>query len=213
MSDANRVRISYMPEVTWGTTPGTTALQALRITGESLGFNIENITSNELDYSRMVGDLVQTGAENSGGIDFELSYGTFDDMLEGAMMSDWVGVAGGATGTLTSGATAGNLEFTLNGTNNTIALGSSVTHDIVAGQWIRLAGAATANNGYHYVTTVATNTLTVQSITTGEVLDQTDAAVIKGFRLRNASTKKYYTIERHHADLTPQLYFQFQCYE
>jgi len=57
---------------------------------------------------------------------------------------------------------------------------------------------------------VATNTLTVQGITTGEVLDETDAAVIKGFRLRNASTKKYYTIERHHADLTPQLYFQFQ---
>ena len=91
MSDANRVQLSYMPEAIWGTTPGSTALQALRITSESLGFNIENITSNELDYTRMTGDLIQTGAENSGGIDFELSYGTFDDLLEGALMSDWVG--------------------------------------------------------------------------------------------------------------------------
>jgi hypothetical protein len=196
-----------MPEVTWGVTPGTTALQALRITGESLGFNIENITSNELDYSRMVGDLVQTGAENSGAIDFELSYGTFDDLLEGAMMSDWVGVAGGATGTITSG--VGALNFTLNSTNNTIVLGASVSHAIIAGQWIRLLG-STADDGYHYVTTVATNTLTVQSLTTGEVLVGTDAAVIKGFRLRNGSTNKFYTIEREHADLSPVLYFQFQ---
>jgi hypothetical protein len=199
-----------MPETTWGTTPGSTALQALRITSESLGFNIENITSNELDYSRMVGDLIQTGAENSGGIDFELSYGTFDDLLEGAMMSDWVGVAGGATGTITSGTAGSNLEFTLNGTSNLIVLGSGVTHSIIAGQWIRLLN-STADDGYHYVTTVSGATLTVSTdLTGGEVLGESDAAVIKGFRLRNGSTKKHYTIERYHADMTPALYFQFQ---
>ena len=209
MSDANRVQLSYMAETTWGTTPSA-ALQAIRITSESLGFNIENIISNELDYTRMVGDLIQTGAENSGGIDFELSYGTFDDLLEGAMMGSWVGVAGGATGTITSGTAGSNLEFTLNGTNDQIILGSGVTHDIVAGQWIRLLN-STADDGYHYITAVSGATLTcAETLTGGEVLGESDAAVIKGFRLRNGSTKKYYTIERYHADLTPALYFQFQ---
>lgn len=208
MSDANRVQLSYMPESIWGTTPSA-ALQAIRFVSESLGFNIDNISSNEIDYTRMVADLVQTGAEVGGGIDFEFSYGTFDDLLEGALMSDWVGVAGGATGSITSGTAGSNLEFTLNGTNSQIILGSSVTHSIVSGQWIRLLN-STADDGYHYVTTVSGATLTVQSLTGGEVLEESDAAVIKGFRLRNGTTKKSYTIQRYHADMTPALYFQFQ---
>ena len=154
--------------------------------------------------------LIQTGADCSGGISFELSYGALDDLLVGALWAtQWEGVAATSTTTITSGATGSNLDFTLNSTNDTITLGSSVSHQIVTGQWIRLNGSA-ADDGYHLVTGVSTNTLTVAStpgITTGEVLDESDAATIKGARLRNGTTENPFSIERYHADKTQ--YFGF----
>lgn len=210
MSDANRSQLSYVAETTWGTTPGTATLQKLRFTDESLAFNIENIQSNEIRSDRQTTDLIQTGADCSGGISFELSYGALDDLLVGALWAtQWEGVAATATATITSGATGSNLEFTLNSTNNTIIFGSSVTHQIVAGQWIELTGSA-ADDGYHFVKSVSTQTLTLMKtpgITTGEVLDETDAATIKGSRLRNGTTENSFSIERYHADKTQ--YFGF----
>jgi hypothetical protein len=210
MSDANRSQLAYVAETTWGTTPGTATLQKLRFTDESLAFNIENIQSNEIRADRQTTDLIQTGADCSGGVSFELSYGALDDLLVGALWTDnWEGVAATATATITSGATGSNLEFDLNSTANTITLGSSVTHQILAGQWIELTGSA-ADDGYHFVTGVSSQELTVMStpgITTSEVLDETDAATIKGSRLRNGTTENPFSIERYHADKTQ--YFGF----
>jgi hypothetical protein len=171
----------------------------LRFTDDSLNYNIEGINTAEIRSDRQPTDLIQTGRESTGGFNFEFSYGAFDDLLEGALFGDWTGVhASGMT--ITSGATGSNLEFTLNATNNTIALGSAATHQILSGQWIRLANAATANNGHHFVTNVSGQTLTVQSITTGEVLDETDAATITGSRLRNGTVEHGYSVERNLAD-------------
>ena len=89
MSDANRIQLRYCEEDTWGTTPATRALQELRLTGESLSYNIANIVSTEIRDDRQVTDLIQTGAECGGGTNFELSYGTYDDFMEGALWSDW----------------------------------------------------------------------------------------------------------------------------
>lgn len=213
MGDANRSQLSFVAETVWGTTPGTgTAdLQILRFTDESLAFNIDNIQSNEIRADRQTSDLIQTGAECSGGISFEMSYGAYDDFLIGALWAQqWEGVATTTTGQIISGATVSNLDFTLNATDNTIALGSSVQHQIVAGQWIELVNSA-ADDGYHFVTTVATNLITVGSspgITTPEILDETDLAEINGFRLRNGTQENNYSIERYHADKTQ--YFGFK---
>ena len=191
MSDANRSQIAYVEEVTPGTFPGTATMTKLRFTDESLNYNIEGITTNEIRSDRQPTDFIQTGRESVGGVNFELSYGAFDAMFEGAMFSDWVGVGTGTTMTIT--AAAGNYNFTLNATANTIALGASVTHGILAGQWIELTGSA-ADDGYHFVTLVSTNTLTVQAITTGEALAAT--ATIKGMRLRNGTAVHSYSMER-----------------
>jgi len=192
MSDANRTQIAYVEESTIGTFPGTATMTKLRFTDESLNYNIEGITTNEIRSDRQPTDFIQTGRESSGGVNFELSFGAFDDMFEGALFSDWVGVGTGTTMTIT--AAAGNYNFTLNATANTIALGASVSHAILSGQWIELIG-STADDGYHFVTNVATNTLTVQSITTGEALSAT-TVMIKGMRLRNGTTEHGYSIER-----------------
>jgi hypothetical protein len=210
MGDANRSQLAYIAEAAWGTTPGTATLQKLRFVDESLAFNIDNIQSNEIRADRQTSDLIQTGAECSGGFSFELSYGAFDDFFVGSLWAvDWDECSGTSTPTITSGATGSNIEFTLDATANTITFGSSVTHDVVAGSWVELTGSA-ADDGYHFVTLVATNTLTVGAtpgISTGEILDETDLATIKGSRLRNGVEENNYSIERFHDDKTQ--YFGF----
>lgn len=88
-ASANRTSIHYIAESAWGTTPATPTLKEVRLTGESLNANIEYITSNELRSDRMKSDLVQVAQAAGGGIDFELSYGSFDDFLSFVMMADW----------------------------------------------------------------------------------------------------------------------------
>jgi hypothetical protein len=200
IADTNRVKFRYLEEATWGTTPAS-AMTEFRLTGESMSYTISNTTSEEIRSDRQVTDLVQTSASVGGDINWELSYGAQDDLLEGALQSDWVGVGTGSTETITSGATASNLDFSLNATSNTITLGSSVTHAVVSGQWIKLTG-STADDGYHLVTDATGQVLTVESISTTEVLDETDAATVTGARLRNGTTEKSYTLEKEFNDIT-----------
>lgn len=200
IADTNRVKFRYLEESVWGTTPAS-AMTEFRLTGESLNYNISNTTSEEIRSDRQVTDLVQTSASVEGDVNWELSYGAQDDLLEGALQSDWVGVGGTTTETITSAETASNLDFTLASAGNTITFGSSVTHDIVAGQWIELTGSA-SDDGYHLVTAVSSQELTVESISGDEVLDETDAATVTGARLRNGTTEKSYTLEKEFNDIT-----------
>jgi len=205
IADTNRVKFRYLEEVTWGTTPAS-AMTEFRLTGESMNYTISNATSDEIRSDRQVTDLVQTSASVGGDINWELSYGAQDDLLEGALQSTWVGVGGTTTETITSGATASNLDFSLNATANTITLGSAVTFDIVSGQWFKLTG-STADDGYHFVTDVTGSVITVESITTTEVLDELSLATIKGARLRNGTTEKSYTLEKEFNDITQFISF------
>lgn len=86
---SNNAVLRYIEEVTFGTTPATPALSTIRYTGESLNYNISNVTSQEIRNDRMVADLVQTSADASGDVNVEWSYGTFDDFLEAALCGTW----------------------------------------------------------------------------------------------------------------------------
>lgn len=90
MSDANRVSIGIIKEVTKGTTPATPEWEALRITGTpSLAFVPVTVTSDEIRSDRNITDLILVGAEAGGDIGHELSHGALDTVIEGAMASAW----------------------------------------------------------------------------------------------------------------------------
>jgi hypothetical protein len=74
-----------------GTNSSVTALKQIRYTGESLNFNIENTKTSEIRPDRTETDLIQTSGSGGGDINFELSYGTFQDFLEAVLCNDWVG--------------------------------------------------------------------------------------------------------------------------
>jgi len=89
MTDTNRVSLYVLPETTWGTTPAAGNFEELRYTGESLVFNVETASSSQIRSDRNVSDVVRTQASTSGDVQFELSYGSFDTLLEGLMMGSW----------------------------------------------------------------------------------------------------------------------------
>ena len=192
MSDTNRTGIYFIEEVTWGTTPAS-ALQELSITGESLGFVIDHMVSGEIRDDRQITDLVQTGAECNGGFNFELSYGTFDDLLEGALWSDWSTVVDVDSADITVAASGS--------TYTSAATENFVTDGIVVGQKVMVSGFSNSeNNGMKTVTAVAALVLTVAETLVDE--SPPANAIISGAYLRNGTTEKSYSIERKHDDIT-----------
>ena len=88
MSDANEVSIGYVAESTFGTSP-TTGFKAFRFTSESLEHTKTLNNSQEIRSDGNVPDIVEMSAENTGSLDFELSYGAIDDFLEAVLLGSW----------------------------------------------------------------------------------------------------------------------------
>ncbi|CAB4142694.1 hypothetical protein UFOVP452_31 [uncultured Caudovirales phage] len=88
MSSSNRLRLAYAAESALGVL-STTDLTRVRVTGESLNYDLAYIRSEEIRDDRLTPDLIQTDAGVSGGFNFELSYGAFDDFLAAALFTTW----------------------------------------------------------------------------------------------------------------------------
>ena len=88
MADSNAAAVGFIEEVTWGTTPSS-ALQTLRITGESLQDQEESAESAEILSDRQLRDVIMTGRFSQGDISGEMSSCTLDTLLEGVMADTW----------------------------------------------------------------------------------------------------------------------------
>ena len=91
--NSSQTELSYIAEDTWGVTPTSPApvFKAIRMTGESLKITNESVVSDEIRPDRNVPDTILVGGDASGGIDGELSYGTFDDFIASVLYSTWAG--------------------------------------------------------------------------------------------------------------------------
>lgn len=88
MADSNRASMGFVEESTWGTTPSS-ALQALRITGESLADQEESTESAEILSDRQLRDVIRTGRFSQGDINGELTEDVLDSLLEGVLGDTW----------------------------------------------------------------------------------------------------------------------------
>jgi hypothetical protein len=98
--EANLVQLAYAQENAWGVPPAT-KLKQLRYTGESLRGQKARQRPNEINPNRVASAAGTTEESASGGIDFNLSFGTYDDLLSGLLGGDWSADTGEAT--LTNG--------------------------------------------------------------------------------------------------------------
>lgn len=105
LADSSQTRLAYVGEVTPGTTPSSPSFQNLRFTSESLTYQKQTVTSDEIRPDRNVPDMADVGYSVSGDIGFELTYGTLDALLEGALQGAW------ATNALKNASTAKAFSF------------------------------------------------------------------------------------------------------
>lgn len=195
MADSSRAQLYNLKETVWGTTPAA-AMTELRYTAETLGYNVNNVTSNEVRADRQIVDLIQVGAEASGNIDFELSFGAHDAFLSGALFSSW-GTPIAVSASDDIGASNASGVFTSAGTDF-VALG------IAVGQWIRVSGftaASGANNGFYQVTSVAQNSI---GVSPAPAVDEGGFGLtvgLSGALLRNGVTESSFTLEKAFTDV------------
>lgn len=105
MADGSRHSLYAVEEVTAGTTPNNPALDVVRITGTTLGLDKDSLQSEEIRNDRQIADFRLGANRVNGDINFELSYGSFDQLLEAVLLSaDWaVGVPAVGTDQIKSG--------------------------------------------------------------------------------------------------------------
>ncbi len=90
-ASASDGRLALVGETAWGTTPANPAFANTRFTSENLRPAKDTVQSNELTPDRNVADEIMVGRNSSGDLNFELSYGAFDHLLESLMFNEWSG--------------------------------------------------------------------------------------------------------------------------
>jgi len=205
---SNRVALRQVAESTWGTTPATPTLEAIRFTSESLNYNSDFVTSEEIRSDRMTPDTIQVSSQGGGDISGEWSYASYDDLIEGAMYSTWVetGSAQGPDTTIAIVKTGGS--------PNTWTLTDSGTsldgNSWVVGQFVQVTGFATAGTFFAEITSIAAGTLGIQPLT--DVASETagDSVTITPLDfIRNGTTKNSYTIQKSFTDLATAEHWNF----
>ncbi len=203
MSDTNRVQLSYLKEVSWGVTPAS-ALTDMRITSDDLIFNVANISSEEIRSDRNIPDLIQTGADPSGGFNFELSFGSpADDFWESALFSSF-GADLAFSQSSDVSVTAIGATYDSTGSNFTTTTASDV------GRWIYVDGFVTAaNNGWKQIITSTTASIAVTSPTT--LVDEAAGALtitMNGQRMKNGVAETSFSIQREASDISEFFIFR-----
>lgn len=88
-SQGSRAGLSYVPEVTFGTTPVTPTLIQLPYTSQSINLTKERVTGNDLQPDRMPRVDRHGNRSVAGDIVVDLRKGDYDALLESAFFNTW----------------------------------------------------------------------------------------------------------------------------
>lgn len=211
--DSSDVVVRYGEEIVWDGSPSGSppaiAFQEVRLTGESFAEQKTRTRPEEIKADGFVSHALTTQVQATGGLNFALSFGTYDDLLGGLLNSTFsadLGIVSVATtGVITVHTTGGTPLTTLGGSG---FASNDGTHfdNVVAGQWIRVSGYATnpGNNGLFRVTAVNQAPDEIQiSDTAGTGEDLVDGEVstaaevnIQGSFVRNGVEFRSYFFEK-----------------
>jgi len=194
MSDTSRVQLAYVAESSFGVQETGSNLQILRITGESLKQDVASSQSNEIRSDRQIASIRRSRITASGGVNFELSYGTYDALLAAALLdSAWGSPVTVCSSATVSAAATGN-KFTGTFTAPT------------AGEWIKVSGFTNAaNNGYFKVVAASTSEITVSGGTLVDEASATGISIVQGGSIVNGTSLSTFNLERTYADLSSEL--------
>jgi len=196
MADSNRAQLAYVEETSYGVGVTGTTLQILRYNRSDIKLTVDHEESEEIRTDRQLADIQPIRHNVGGGIDFELSYLTHDDLFAAAQgASAWSSVQS-VSGTTISAASADN-SFNDSGSG----FGS-----IVANQWIKVSGFTTsANNGYFKVSTATSAKLVVTGGTLTTEAAGDSVTIQMGPQIVDGTTETTFNFEEDFKDLTTTL--------
>lgn len=165
MADGSRHSMYQVAEATYGTTPANPAWEPIRHNTTNIGLTKGTLQSEELRADRQIADFRHGTRQVGGEIVSELSYGSFDDILEALLCGTWTeaGVAGTDGDTLKAGITRRSFS--------------------VLRYFEDLAG---TEKPYHLFSGVEYNTMKL-SVTTEAIVKATFGVVGKGLSMANAA--------------------------
>jgi hypothetical protein len=191
MSSSNLVRLAYIAETIYGTTPASGDFQTARFTSESLSGTPQIAASEEIQASRKSAGQVQVGLDVGGDINTELSgdLAIKDFLRAGMMQSAWTAVV-----TFTGSLTVTAIGKTIAGVTN--ASSFSVGDLVILSNFTDVR-----NNGTAYITNIAGTTITVSKET---IASETDASatITRPLRVQVGTTAQSFSIEKDFTDLT-----------
>lgn len=221
LAASNRTQLAYKAEGVYPSQFGV--LQAgngtlIRITGETLDYQVKTEQSKEIRSDRQVTDTIPVGASAQGGFGFELSYKEFDWAIEGVAQNTFAafGTGGIGAGVATLTLAAGTITAGVAPTGNDAFTG------LTKGQWFVVKPAVGASQtvkdyfaarAFKVSTTVAPTT-TIITLDASTQINTTIAgaslsnAQISSSKLVNGSAMKSYSLEVGHMDIN-----QFRQYK
>lgn len=207
MADGSRHSLYAVEESTYGETPNNPALELVRITGTTLGLDKDSLQSEEIRSDRQISDFRLGANRVNGDINFELSYGTFDKLLEGVLLSAaWAAPAD--TGVATIDATT---------TGYSRVSGSFLTDGFAVGQTVVVTGYADSNaNGNFEITAVDALTITASPLEGQVQVNEVgggDEQIVAASRIKSGITRKSFSFVRHFADITDKPYHIYRGVE
>jgi hypothetical protein len=196
MGEGSRRQLTYIAEVTPGTSPASGYAILRNLGGAGITVNKQTLVSNEFRSDRAITSVRHGNKTPVLDVPFELSYTSFNTIMEAALFSSFV-VAYALTG-LTVTVVAG--------TTKTFACATAtfVTSGIKVGDKITTTGfAAAGNNGTFVVSAVEEALITCATATGLEaVTDDTGVGITTDrYVLKQGSTAKYLSIEEGFTDI------------
>lgn len=199
-ASADRVQLAYIKEVTPGVTPVGGNGRSLRMTGESLAFDLTKTSDKEITSDGQPTSSTTTNASAAGDLQLHIQYAEYDPFIAGVMRSDWVAFGVNGVGATFSG------TFTANTITAAVATsGASIFTALQKGQWFKLAAPTHANDGQwlRTSTTVAptATVITLDASTPLEVGAGVANCTVTSSRLTNGVALTSFTLEKQATDV------------
>lgn len=197
-ASSSAVTVRAIKESVAGVTPTTGNPVELRITGETLKYNITKESSAEINKNRTVSSNIPVTASASGGISSEIFHQGYDEMMASALQGAWA-----AFGTNGVGATTEVDATTTTLTAAVAPTGSSAFTALQLGQWFRIESDGPNDGKIVRVSTTTAPTSTVLTVDTNTPLvASTDENIqIQSSRLTHGTVQTSWTLERENSDI------------
>lgn len=214
LASANRVQLCYVPEATFGVTPGTGNPYNLRMTGESLNFDLSKENDKEINNTAQMTSVSTVSAQAAGDIKVHMQYGEYDRFFASVLRSTWTAYGTNGVGTVFSGSvTAGTMGTVASVITAAVAPTTTSAFSVLKpGQWFKLNMPTHANDGkiVRVSTSVATTTTTITLDVNTPLAAATTVAnsSVATSRLTNGVTLTPFSIERQMSEVTQYMLFR-----